>query len=72
MNPNRLTERARDALIAAQELAQERNSSQVEPEHLLYALFDQSDGVAPQIARALGRDAAALLSEIEQEIGRLP
>jgi ATP-dependent Clp protease ATP-binding subunit ClpB len=72
MNPNRLTERARDALIAAQELAQERNSSQVEPEHLLYALLDQSDGVAPQIVRALGRDPSALLTETGRELDRLP
>jgi ATP-dependent Clp protease ATP-binding subunit ClpB len=72
MNPNRLTERARDALIAAQELAQERNSSQVEPEHLLYALLEQADGVAPQIVRALGKDPAALLAEVNQEMDRLP
>ena len=72
MNPNRLTERARDALIAAQELAQERNSSQVEPEHLLYALLDQADGVAPQIVRAMGKDPAALLTQVEQELDRLP
>jgi ATP-dependent Clp protease ATP-binding subunit ClpB len=72
MNPNRLTERARDALIAAQELAQERSSSQVEPEHLLFALLDQAEGVPPQIVRALGKDPTALLSQVEQELDRLP
>jgi ATP-dependent Clp protease ATP-binding subunit ClpB len=72
MNPNRLTERARDALVAAQELAEQRNSSQVEPEHLLYALLDQADGVAPQIVRALGQDPTALAAELEQEMERLP
>jgi ATP-dependent Clp protease ATP-binding subunit ClpB len=72
MNPNRMTERARDALIAAQELAEQRNGSQVEPEHLLYALLDQSDGVPPQIARALGKDPTAMLAEVEQDLNRLP
>lgn len=72
MNPNRLTEKARDALIAAQDLAQTRNSSQVEPEHLLFALLDQADGVAPQIVRGLGKDPVALLTQVEQELDRLP
>jgi ATP-dependent Clp protease ATP-binding subunit ClpB len=72
MNPNRLTERARDALIAAQQIAQDRSSSQVEPEHLLYALLDQDDGVAPQIVRALGKDPFGLLTQVEQELDRLP
>jgi len=72
MNPNRLTERAREALVAAQDLAQERNSGQVEPEHLLYALLGQADGVAPQILRALGLDPTSVLSDLDQELERLP
>jgi ATP-dependent Clp protease ATP-binding subunit ClpB len=72
MNPNRLTERARDALIAAQQLAQDRSNSQVEPEHLLFALLDQDDGVAPQIVRSLGKDPSALLTQLDQELERLP
>ncbi len=72
MNPNRLTERAREALVAAQDLAQERNSGQVEPEHLLYALLGQADGVAPQMLRALGLDPAAVLQDVDQALQQLP
>jgi len=72
MNANRLTERAREALIAAQELGEQRNSSQVEPEHLLYALLDQADGVVPQIVRALGKNPTELLTDVDRELERLP
>ena len=72
MNPNRLTERAREALVSAQDLAQARNSGQVEPEHLLYALVSQDDGVAPQILRALAIDPSATLRDVEQALEQLP
>jgi len=72
MNPNRLTERAREALVSAQDIAQERNSGQVEPEHLLYALVGQADGVAPQILRALGLDPSSVLSAVDEGLERLP
>src|SRR5487761_1066126 len=72
MNPNRVTERAREARIAAQELAQEQNSSQVESEHLFCALLDQADGVVPQIVRALGKEPGAVREEAGRELERLP
>jgi ATP-dependent Clp protease ATP-binding subunit ClpB len=38
MDPNKLTEKAQEALVAAQRLAEERHNTQLEPEHLLHAL----------------------------------
>ena len=40
MNMNKLTEKAQEAIVAAQRLAEERHHTQLEPEHLLYALVD--------------------------------
>ena len=48
MNINKFTEKAQQALVAAQELAGQYNHSQIEPEHILLALVRQSDGVVPQ------------------------
>src|ERR1019366_8558159 len=45
MNPNKLTIKAQEALQAAQAIAQERGHQALEPEHLLLALLNQSDGV---------------------------
>jgi ATP-dependent Clp protease ATP-binding subunit ClpB len=54
MNVNRLTEKAREALVEAQHEAEQRGHSQIEPEHLLYALVQQEAGVVPQILQKLG------------------
>jgi len=46
MNTNLFTEKAREALVQAQQLAEERRNPQLEPEHLSLALVRQEDGVA--------------------------
>src|ERR1035437_3262117 len=45
MNPHKLTTKAQEALQSAQAMAQERGHQALEPEHLLLALLNQSDGV---------------------------
>jgi len=54
MNINKYTEKAQQALLAAQELASQYSHSQIEPEHLLLALVRQADGVVPQVLPKLG------------------
>ncbi len=49
MDLNRYTEKAQEAIFAAQRLTGEYNHGQIEPEHLLLALVRQSDGVVPQV-----------------------
>ncbi|MGH7642696.1 MAG: ATP-dependent chaperone ClpB [Candidatus Dormibacteria bacterium] len=51
MQLERLTQRSREALESAQELAQELQHPEVEPEHLLLALVDQADGVVVPLLR---------------------
>ena len=76
MNLNKYTEKAREAVAAAIELAQQANNPQVEPEHLLVALLEQRDGVVPELARRLKGDPAPLtlgarelLTKISQAFG---
>ena len=49
MNLNRFTQKAQDAVLQAQHLAEEMNHSQIEAVHLLAALLAQENGVVPQI-----------------------
>jgi ATP-dependent Clp protease ATP-binding subunit ClpB len=49
MDLNRYTEKAQEAIFAAQRLTGEYNHGQIEPEHLLLALVRQADGVVPQV-----------------------
>ena len=70
-NPNKLTEKAQEAIVGAQTLAQENSNSTIEPEHLLLALLNQSDGVAPQVVRAIGANPDALAQQAKSEIAKL-
>jgi len=71
MDLNRLTEKAQEAVLAAQSLAEERGNTQIEPEHLLRTLAAQRDGVVPALVTRLGVDPAALLRQADAAIERL-
>ncbi|MBM2810298.1 MAG: clpB1 [Chloroflexi bacterium] len=72
MDIQRFTERAQEALVAAQRLAEGRNQQQVEPEHLLLTLLQTPDGVPAEVVRKLGGRPETLSAEIEREIERAP
>ena len=72
MNVNRLTDKARDALVAAQQEASQREHTQMEPEHLLLALVQQGDGVAPQILQRLGVTPKTVSVQLESALDELP
>jgi ATP-dependent Clp protease ATP-binding subunit ClpB len=72
MDLNRLTQKSQEALAAAQELATRAGHTEVDGEHLLFALLDQSDGLVPRLITALGADPAALRSDLESELARKP
>ncbi|MDW8327822.1 MAG: ATP-dependent chaperone ClpB [Anaerolineales bacterium] len=72
MNLDKFTQKAQEAILAAQSLAGEYNHSQIEPEHLLAALLRQTDGVAPQVVQRAGVDPRVLLAEVEQKLAARP
>ena len=76
INPNKFTEKAREALATAIDLAQRANNPQVEPEHLLVSLIEQREGIVPELLRKMkvdpavvGRTARELLSKLPQAYG---
>jgi ATP-dependent Clp protease ATP-binding subunit ClpB len=72
MNPNRFTEKAREAIVAAQEESTRRNHAQLDLEHLLWALLSQADGIVPQVVIKLDRDPQALLREVQGALDAAP
>src|SRR5947209_6740290 len=54
MDLNKLTEKAQEAIVAAQRDAEQRHNTQVEPEHLLFALVHQENGVVPAVLDKIG------------------
>jgi ATP-dependent Clp protease ATP-binding subunit ClpB len=72
MDSNRYTEKSRQALLRAQGLAVNHGNPQIEPEHLLLALLEQTDGVVPQVILRLGGDPQRMRVDLEQAIARKP
>src|SRR5512133_1975956 len=72
MDLNRLTQKSQEALHDAQTKALRFGHTEVDGEHLLLALLDQSEGlVGPLLARA-GADPDRLREDVEAELGRRP
>src|SRR5512136_2151918 len=65
MRFDRFTERAQEAAARAAELAQKHGHTQVDVEHVLLALLDQTDGVVLQILEHIGANVEALRRRIE-------
>jgi ATP-dependent Clp protease ATP-binding subunit ClpB len=72
MDLNKLTEKAQEAITAAQRLAESRRNTQVEPEHLLLALVQQQNGVVPAVLEKLGVSPSQVAQQLETAIGKLP
>jgi ATP-dependent Clp protease ATP-binding subunit ClpB len=70
-NLNKLTEKAQEAVLAAQRLAEERYHTQLEPEHLLHALVSQTEGVVPATLEKLGVAPRTVLAQVETALGTL-
>ncbi|MGQ9828110.1 MAG: ATP-dependent chaperone ClpB [Roseiflexus sp.] len=71
-NTNRLTQKSEEALLAAQSMAERNGNSQVEPEHLLLALLEQTDGVVPQVLARLNVAVGVLVQQVRAEINKFP
>ena len=63
MNLTRYTEKAQEAALGAQHLAERSHHPQIEPEHLLLTLVEQADGVVPSVLRRVGVEPARILEE---------
>ena len=72
MDINRLTEKAQEALRAAQSEATRLGHQQIDVEHLLLALLDQEGGLARSVLDKTGVDADLVRQRLETELARLP
>jgi ATP-dependent Clp protease ATP-binding subunit ClpB len=72
MNINKYTEKAREAVAGAIELAREANNPQLEPEHLLVALVEQREGIVPELLRKMNVEPAAVARGARDLTKKLP
>ncbi len=71
MKIERFTDKAREAISEASELAKTLNHSQIEPKHLLAALLEQEGGVVQQVIQQVSGNLAAGQRIIKGELERL-
>lgn len=72
MDANKLTQKATEAIQTAQNIALENNNVQIMPEHLLYALIDQENGLIGQLLKKMGKSPDAVLSGVDALIRKIP
>ena len=72
MRTDKLTIKSQEALQEAQRYAESKGNQELQPEHLLWALLSDDEGVSSQILRRLNVDTKSLRGDLEKEIDRLP
>ena len=72
MDVNRFTNKAQQALIAAQGLAGDYGHSEIEPLHVLVALLNQPDGVVPEVIAKIGVPTTSLQADLRHKLEGQP
>ncbi len=70
MQLEKFTQKAQEAVVAAQSLAERLESPVLDAEHLLSALLEPDDGVPAETLRRLGVDLPAFLAELAAVLAR--
>src|SRR5436305_4877031 len=70
MNFNKLTVKAQEAVVDAQNLSRGAGNPEVAPEHLLLALLRQDGGILSPILNKLGQNPATIEAEIAAEVSK--
>ncbi len=72
MKLDRFTQKAQQAILDAQQLAQDRGHPAIEPLHLLLALVRQPEGVVPAIVTRIAGKTTLLLEALEHDLEARP
>ncbi len=72
MDPNKLTLKSQAALEAAREQALARSHQSIEPEHVLFALLSDPEGVVYPLLHHLGVAPKPLRDRVDAALDRLP
>ncbi|HEV7750014.1 MAG TPA: ATP-dependent chaperone ClpB [Baekduia sp.] len=72
MDPNRLTQKSQEALHDAQTKALRYGHTEIDVDHLVLALLEQSDGLVPRLLTRLDVTPEALHTALQQQLERRP
>ena len=72
MRTDRFTQRASEAIVSAQQLAEAEGHPQLEVAHLLLILTEQPDGVVPAVLNRIGVQPASVARTLRDDLAKLP
>ena len=72
MDMNRMTQKVREALAAAQSLAARLSHQEVDGEHVLAELLAQQDGLAPRLIERMGVSLPTLVARVQESLQKRP
>jgi ATP-dependent Clp protease ATP-binding subunit ClpB len=72
MRLDKLTIKAQESVVRAQETAQRLDNAEIRPLHLLAALLEESDGVVLPLLQRIGANVSRIQQIAQSELDRLP
>ncbi|MGN1481162.1 ATP-dependent chaperone ClpB [Porcipelethomonas sp.] len=72
MNAQKFTQKSLEAVQAAQDTAIEYQNNAIEPEHLVYALLNQENGLIPQLMTKMNVETQSISNSVLSVISGMP
>ena len=72
MDMNRMTQKVREALAAAQTLAARLNHQEIDGEHVLAELLAQQDGLTPRLLERMDIQPRDIASRVQDVLKKRP
>ena len=72
MDLNKYTQKSQEAILNAQQMAQDYGHSTIEPAHLLLALLRQEDGIVPALVTRVAGSIQGLRDELSNDLNKRP
>ena len=72
MRLDKFTLRGQEAIQSAIEVAERNQNQQVEPEHVLFAMLEQPEGIVRPVLGKIGANMQVVLNDVQAAIGRFP
>lgn len=72
MNVQKFTQKSLEAVQAAQDIAIEYQNNAIEPEHLVYSLLNQENGLIPQLMTKMNIENQSISNSVLSVISQMP
>ena len=72
MKADKLTYKTQEAIRDAQRIASQYGNQQIDVEHLMLALIEDSEGLVPRILKECGADLNKIKADLKKAIEKIP